>query len=49
MRDGTYGPAYDVSDSEYNRNLMPAGVLIPDLPADGLAVEETIIEETSTE
>jgi hypothetical protein len=52
MRDGTLGPAYEVSDAEYSRNLMPAGVLIPDgpdVPAEGVAVEEIITEEISTE
>ena len=52
MRDGSYGPAYDVSDTEYNPQLMPAGVLVPDgnaVPVDGFTVEETITEETVTE
>ena len=52
MRDGTYGPAFEVSDAEYNSALMPSGVLVPDgndVQVNGAAFEETIIEETMPE
>jgi hypothetical protein len=52
MRDGTYGPAYEVRDAEYNSQLMPSGVLIPDgnnIQVNDAAFEETVIEETMPE
>lgn len=48
MRDGTYGPAYEATNAEYNRYLMPAGVLVPDgtePPTEGIAVEEHVTQE----
>jgi|HubBroStandDraft_6_1064221.scaffolds.fasta_scaffold451891_1 hypothetical protein len=52
MRDGTYGPAFEISDAEYNPQLMPSGVLVPDgndVQSTGAAFEETIVEETAPE
>lgn len=47
MRNGTLGPAYEPTRTEYNSHLMPAGVLVqgPELPADGVAVEEQITRQ----
>jgi hypothetical protein len=48
MRDGTYGPVVEESDTRYSRTLMPGGLLVSgaeDADVAGSAYEENIVDE----